>query len=67
MIRVVIEVWNEATRFSVIAQAKSVREAASTAATVYPNADVRVKFPIPRLSSSRTRLPERRQSASSDR
>jgi hypothetical protein len=46
MIRVIIEVWDEATRSSVITQAESVREAASTAAAVYPNADVRVKFPI---------------------
>jgi hypothetical protein len=46
MIRVVIEVWNEATRFSVLAQAKSIRGAASIAASAYPNAGVRVKFPI---------------------
>jgi hypothetical protein len=46
MIRVVVEVWNGATRSSVVTQAESVREAASIAAAVYPNADVRVKFPI---------------------
>jgi len=46
MIRVLIEVWNEATTSSVVAQARSLREAASIAAVVYPNAEVRMKFPI---------------------
>ena len=46
MIRVVIEVRDEATSFSVVAQARNLREAASIAATVYPNSEVRVKFPI---------------------
>jgi len=46
VIRVVIEVWNGATRSGVVVQARSVREAARIAATVYPNADVRVRFPI---------------------
>ena len=46
MIRVVVEVWAGATRSSVVTQAESVGEAASIAAAVYPNADVRVKFPI---------------------
>ena len=46
MIRVTIEVWDKATPFKVIAHAKSVREAASIAAARYPNAEVRVKFPI---------------------
>jgi hypothetical protein len=46
VIRVTIEVWDKATRFRVVAQAKSVREAASIAAARYPNADVRVRFPI---------------------
>jgi hypothetical protein len=46
MIRVVIEVRNGATSFGLVAQARSVREAASIAAAVYPNAEVRVKFPI---------------------
>jgi hypothetical protein len=46
VIRVVIEVWNEASRFSMLAQAESLRGAASIAAAAYPNADVRVKFPI---------------------
>jgi hypothetical protein len=46
MISVVIEVWNEATRFSVLARAERIQGAASLAATAYPNADVRVKFPI---------------------
>jgi hypothetical protein len=46
MIRVVIEVRDEATSSRVVAQARSLREAASIAAAVYPNLDVRVKFPI---------------------
>jgi len=46
VIRVVIEVWNEGVRFSLVARARSVREAASVAAAVYLNADVRVRFPI---------------------
>ena len=46
MIRVVIEVRDEATSSRVVAQAESLREAASIAAAVYPNAEVRVKFPI---------------------
>ncbi len=46
MIRVVIDVLNEATRTCVVVQAKSIRGAVSIAAAVYPNADVRVKFPI---------------------
>ena len=46
MLRVVIEVRNEATSSSVVAQARSLREAASMAAAEYPNVDVRVKFPI---------------------
>jgi hypothetical protein len=46
MISVVVEVWDNTTRSSVVAQAKSVREAASIAAAVYPDAAVRVKFPI---------------------
>jgi hypothetical protein len=46
VIRVIIEVWDGATRSSVVTQAESLREAASTAASMYPNADVRVKFPI---------------------
>jgi len=46
VIRVVIEVRDEATSFSVVAQARNLREAASIAATVYPNSEVRVKFPI---------------------
>ena len=46
MIRVVIEVRDEATSFSVVAQARNLRAAASIAATVYPNSEVRVKFPI---------------------
>jgi hypothetical protein len=46
MIRVVIEVWNDATRFSVLARAESIRGAAGIAASAYPNADVRVRFPI---------------------
>jgi hypothetical protein len=46
VIRVVIEVWNGATHSGVVAQARSVREAANVAAAAYPNADVRVRFPI---------------------
>jgi hypothetical protein len=46
VIRVVIEVWDKATCSKVVAQAKSVREAASIAAARYPNAEVRVRFPI---------------------
>jgi len=47
MIRVFIEVRrNEATSSSVSVQARSLQEAASIAAAVYPNAEVRVKFPI---------------------
>jgi hypothetical protein len=47
MIRVLIEVrGNEATSSSVVVQARSVREAASITAAVYPSEVVRVKFPI---------------------
>lgn len=46
MIRVVIEVLNEGVPRNVVARARSVREAASIAAAAYPNADVRVRFPI---------------------
>jgi hypothetical protein len=46
MIRVVIEVQKQATSSMVVAQARSLREAASIAAATYPNAEVRVRFPI---------------------
>ena len=47
MIRVFIEVRrNEATSSSVSVQARSLQEAASIAAAVYPNAEIQVKFPI---------------------
>jgi hypothetical protein len=46
VIRVVVEVWDGATRSSVVTQAKSVREAVSVTASVYSDASVRVKFPI---------------------
>jgi hypothetical protein len=46
MIKVVIDVFEGATSSSVIAQAKSLREAVSIAAAVYPTAEVRVEFPI---------------------
>jgi hypothetical protein len=47
MIRVLIEVrGNEAISSSVVVQARSVREAASIMAAVYPSEVVRVKFPI---------------------
>jgi hypothetical protein len=47
MIRVLIEMrHNVATSSRVVVQARNVREAASIAAAVYPNADIRVVFPI---------------------
>jgi hypothetical protein len=47
MIRVLIEVRrSEATSSSVSVQARTLREAASIVAAVFPNAEVRVKFPI---------------------
>jgi hypothetical protein len=46
MIRVVVEVWQGATSFRVVAQAKNLREAVSIAAAMYPNTEVRVRFPI---------------------
>ena len=47
MIRVLIELrGNEAASSSVVVQARSLREAASITAAVYPSEVVRVKFPI---------------------
>jgi hypothetical protein len=46
MIRVTIEVFEGATSTGVVVQARSLREAASIAAAVYPAAEVRVRFPI---------------------
>jgi hypothetical protein len=46
MIRVIIEVWNETTRCSALAQARTIREAANIVAAAYPKAEVRVRFPI---------------------
>jgi hypothetical protein len=46
MIRVTIEVRTEATPSSVTVQAQSIQRAASIAAARYPNAEVRVRFPI---------------------
>ncbi len=46
MIRVVIEVSDEASSSRVVVRARSLHEAASIAAAEYPNADVRVRFPI---------------------
>ncbi len=47
MIRVVIEVSDEASSSRVVVRARSLTEAASMAAAAYPKADdVRVKFPI---------------------
>ena len=46
MLKVVIEASDGATAASVVARAGSLREAASIAAAEYPNADVRVRFPI---------------------
>jgi hypothetical protein len=46
MIRVTIDVRTEVTRSSVTVQAQSIQEAANIAAARYPNADIRVRFPI---------------------
>jgi hypothetical protein len=46
MKRIVIDVFQGASSSRVVVQAKSLREAVSIAAAVYPNAEVRVKFPI---------------------
>jgi hypothetical protein len=46
VIRVVIEVRNGTLRSSVVAQAESIREATCVVAARYPDADVRVAFPI---------------------
>ena len=46
MISVTIEVWTEVTRFDVLARAESIGGAASLAMAAYPNAAVRVRFPI---------------------
>jgi hypothetical protein len=46
VIRVLIDVRNGATRSGVVAQARSLPEEASVAAAAYPNADIRVTFPI---------------------
>jgi hypothetical protein len=46
MIRISIDVCNGATPSSLVVHAKGVREATSIAAAAYPNADIRVKFPI---------------------
>jgi len=47
MIKVLIELrGNEATSSSAVVQARSLREAASITAAVYPSEVVRVKFPI---------------------
>lgn len=46
VIRVVIEVWDGATRSGVVARARSAREVASITAVMCPNAGIRVRFPI---------------------
>ena len=46
MIRVVIEVWAEATKFDVMARAESIRQALSIVVAQYPGANAKVRFPI---------------------
>ncbi len=46
MVRVPIRVREGASRFDVLVQAESIRQAADTTAALYPGADVRVSFPI---------------------
>jgi hypothetical protein len=46
MVRVSIRIREGASRFDVSVQAQSIRRALSIAADRYPNADVRVSFPI---------------------
>ncbi len=46
MVRVSIEVYDGAARFSVAVQAESIRRAVSIMGSRYPNSDVRVRFPI---------------------
>jgi hypothetical protein len=46
MIRVSIRIREGASCFDVSVQAQSIRQAVSIVAALYPNADVRVRFPI---------------------
>ena len=46
MVRVSIRIREGASRFDVSFQAQSIRRAAEIAADRYPNAEVRVSFPI---------------------
>jgi hypothetical protein len=46
MVRMSIEVRNGATRIDAAVQAQSIQQAMSFVRARYPNADVRVKFPI---------------------
>jgi hypothetical protein len=46
MVRVSIRIREGASRFDASVQAQSIRRAAEIAADRYPNADVRVSFPI---------------------
>jgi hypothetical protein len=46
MVRVPIRIREGASRFDVLVQARSIRRAVRIAADRYPNADVRVSFPI---------------------
>ena len=46
MVKVSIEVRNEATHFNVAVRAQSIKRAVSIVRGRYPRCDVRVKFPI---------------------
>ena len=46
MVRVSIRIREGASRFDVSVQAQSIRRAVGIAADRYPNADVRVSFPV---------------------
>ena len=46
MVRVSIRIQEGASRFDVLVQAQSISRAVGIAADRYPNADVRVSFPI---------------------
>jgi hypothetical protein len=46
MVKVSIEVRNEATHFNVAVRAQSIKRAVSIVRQSYPHRDVRVKFPI---------------------
>ncbi len=46
MVRVPIWIREDASRFEVSVQARSIRRAVAIAAALYPGAEVRVSFPI---------------------